>query len=178
MHLFSFFSFVAEVLLGFMLRIGICHFSRQEPQVIGTSVPSFRHFPYRAQDVLHLYRDFLRLIHQHPPQERADLLFRLHNEFYRRRHLTSPKMITGAIKRGEGILNVQRSMLESKTLRARGVSSREQGAQNVDGLWDQLQMLSGHVLPGLRNFRPSRNVLKGSYTQQATTQAVYSRRRL
>ncbi|RNC54464.1 hypothetical protein TcCL_ESM08111 [Trypanosoma cruzi] len=90
----------------------------------------------------------------------------------------APKMITGAIKRGEGILNVQRSMLESKTLRARGVSSREQGAQNVDGLWDQLQMLSGHVLPGLRNFRPSRNVLKGSYTQQATTQAVYSRRRL
>ncbi|RNF02171.1 hypothetical protein TraAM80_06559 [Trypanosoma rangeli] len=161
-----------------MLRRGVRHCIRQEPQVIGAAVPSFRHFPYRAQDVLHLYRDFLRLIHQYPPQERADLLFRLHNEFHRRRHLASPKMITAAIKRGEGILNVQRSMLESRTLRARGVSSREHGAQNVDGLWDQLQILSGHVLPGLRNFRPSRDVLKGSYTQQATTQAVYSRRKL
>ncbi|KEG08617.1 hypothetical protein DQ04_06801030 [Trypanosoma grayi] len=160
-----------------MLRLVVWLRGRHDPQVLGTPVPSFRHFPYRARDVLYLYRDFLRLIHQHPPQERADLLFRLHNEFHRRRHLSNPKVITAAIKRGEGILNVQRSMLESRTLRARAVSSKENGAQSVDGLWDQLQMVSGHVLPGLRNFEPSRSVSKGSYAQQATTQAVYSRRR-
>ncbi|ORC87221.1 uncharacterized protein TM35_000231920 [Trypanosoma theileri] len=160
-----------------MLRLALVLYSKQPQQVLGTTVPSFHNFPYRAQDVLHLYRDFLRLIHQYPPQEQADLRFRLQNEFHRRRHLSSPKMITAAIKRGEGVLAVQRSMLESRMLRARAVSSKEKGAQSVDGVWDQLLLVSGHVLPGLRNYKPSRSVTKGSYTQQATTQAVYSRRR-
>ncbi|KAG8343309.1 putative Complex 1 protein (LYR family) Complex1 LYR like [Trypanosoma vivax] len=159
-----------------MLRFGVHNACRHVPQVLGTSVPSFRHFPYRAQDVLHLYRDLLRLIYQHPPQDRSDLIFRLRNEFHRRRHLSNPKMITAAIRRGEGVLNVQRSILESRSVRARAVASRAGGAQSVDGLWDQLQIVSGHMLPGLRNFSASRGVTRGSYTQQATSHAVYSRR--
>ncbi|AAQ15849.1 hypothetical protein, conserved [Trypanosoma brucei gambiense DAL972] len=149
----------------------------REPQVLGTAVPSFYNFPYRAQDVLHLYRDLLKLIYQHPPQERADLLFRLRNEFHSRRHLSAPKLISAAIRRGEGILNVQRGLMESRSVRARAVASRERGAQSVDGLWDQLQIVSGHMLPGLRNFSASRGLSRGSYVRQATTQAVYSRRK-
>lgn len=147
-------------------------------QVLGAEVPSFHDFPYRARDVLYLYRDFLQLIHyHHTPEERPDLLFRLRNEFASRRHLSGAKQITAALKRGEGMLAVQKQILEGQETRRRGVASKQTGATSVNGLWDQLQMVSGHVLPGLRNYKKSLPVSGGSYTAQASANSVYSRRR-
>lgn len=152
--------------------------NRSGPQVLGTDVPSFRHFPYRAQDTLHLYRHFLQLIyHHHSPEERPDLLFRLRNEFASKRHITGAGMISAAIRRGEGILALQRQILDAREGRQRGVASKAGGAQSVDGLWDQLQMVSGSVLPGLKNYEQSLPVSNGTYTRQSSTHSVYSRRR-
>ncbi|AIO01574.1 hypothetical protein LPMP_332830 [Leishmania panamensis] len=146
------------------------------PQVLGTEVPSFRNFPYRAQDTLYLYRHFLQLIYHHyAPEERKDLLFRLRNEFSSKRHLHGPRAISAALKRGEGMLALQRQLLQSREVR-RG-TSRDGGAQSVDALWDQLQIVSGHVLPGLRNYENSLPVSHGGYLTQASTSNVYSRRR-
>ncbi|KAK7195968.1 Complex 1 protein (LYR family) [Novymonas esmeraldas] len=146
------------------------------PQVLGAEVPSFRDFPFRAQDTLHLYRHFLQLIHHHyGPAERHDLLFRLRNEFSSKRHLRGPRAISAALRRGEGMLALQRQLLQSREVR-RG-TSRDGGAQSVDALWDQLQVVSGHVLPGLRNYEQSLTVSQGGYTTQASTTSVYSRRR-
>ncbi|KAG5469201.1 hypothetical protein LSCM4_02599 [Leishmania orientalis] len=146
------------------------------PQVLGAEVPSFRNFPYRAQDTLYLYRHFLQLIYHHyGPEERKDLLFRLRNEFSSKRHLRGPRAISAALKRGEGMLALQRELLQSREVR-RG-TSREGGAQSVDALWDQFQVVSGHVLPGLRNYESSLPVSHGSYVTQASTKNVYSRRR-
>ncbi|KPA84351.1 hypothetical protein ABB37_02349 [Leptomonas pyrrhocoris] len=146
------------------------------PQVLGAEVPSFRDFPYRATDTLHLYRHFLQLIYRHHgPEERRDLLFRLRNEFASKRHLRGPRTVSAALKRGEGILALQRQILESREVR-RG-TSRDGGAQSVDALWDQLQVVSGHVLPGLRNYECSLSVSKGGYSTQASTHNVYARRR-
>lgn len=145
-------------------------------QVLGTDVPSFRSFPYRAQDTLYLYRHFLQLIHHHyGPEERQDLLFRLRNEFASKRHLRGHRAVSAALKKGEGMLALQRQLLQSREVR-RG-TSREGGAQSVDALWDQLQVVSGHVLPGLRNYENSLPVSRGSYVGQASTNNVYSRRR-
>jgi hypothetical protein len=150
--------------------------SPQGPQVIGAEVPSFRDFPYRARDTLYLYRHFLQLIYRHHgPEERRDLLFRLRNEFTNKRHLRGPRVVSAALKRGEGILALQRQILESREVR-RG-TSRDGGAQSVDALWDQLQVVSGHVLPGLKNYECSLSISKGSYPTQASTGNVYSRRR-
>ncbi|KAG5469556.1 hypothetical protein LSCM1_02779 [Leishmania martiniquensis] len=144
-------------------------------QVVGAEVPSFRTFPYRAQDTLYLYRHFLQLIYHHyGPEERKDLLFRLRNEFSSKRHLRGPRAISAALKRGEGMLALQRELLQSREVR-RG-TSREGGAQSVDALWDQFQIVSGHVLPGLRNYENSLPVSHGSYVTQASTKNVYSRR--
>ncbi|KPI87345.1 hypothetical protein ABL78_3586 [Leptomonas seymouri] len=148
----------------------------RDPQVLGAEVPSFRDFPYRARDTLYLYRHFLQLIYRHHgPEERRDLLFRLRNEFSSKKHLRGPRVISAALKRGEGILALQRQILESREVR-RG-TSRGGGAQSVDALWDQLQVVSGHVLPGLQNYACSLPVSKGCYSTQASTHHVYSRRR-
>ncbi|KAG5495247.1 hypothetical protein JKF63_02302 [Porcisia hertigi] len=145
------------------------------PQVLGVDVPTFFNFPYRAQDTLHLYRHFLQLIcHHYAPEERKDLLFRLRNEFSSKRHLRGPRAISAALKRGEGMLALQRQLLQSREVR-RG-TSREGGAQCVDALWNQFQVVSGHVLPGLRNYENSLPVSSGSYVTQASTSNVYSRR--
>ncbi|CAD2221446.1 Complex 1 protein (LYR family), putative [Angomonas deanei] len=150
---------------------------KNKPQVLGTEVPSYKDYPYRATDVLYLYKSFLQLIyHHHRPEERADLLFRLRNEFASKRHLSGPKMISAAIRKGEGILALQRQILDAKEVKQRSLGGRQDGAQSVDGLWDQLRTVSGNVLPGLQNYGASRPISGGSYTRQASTGSVYSRR--
>ncbi|CCW63675.1 unnamed protein product [Phytomonas sp. EM1] len=147
-------------------------------QVLGAEVPTFFNYPYRARDVLYLYRHFLQLIyHHHAPEERQDLLFRLRNEFSSRRHLRGHRMIIAALRRGEGILALQRQVLEGRGTRQRGMASREKGAASVDGLWEQLQIVSGHKLPGLRNYEGSLPISNGTYATQSTSSRVYSRRR-
>ncbi|CCW69333.1 unnamed protein product [Phytomonas sp. Hart1] len=148
------------------------------PQVLGAEVPSFRNFPYCACEVLYLYRHFLQLIaHHHAPEERKELLFRLRREFLSRRHLRGHRPILAALRRGQGILALQRQILDGKGTRRRGLASREKGAASVDGLWEQLQLVSGHKLPGLRNYEDSLPISNGRYTTQATSDRVYSRRR-
>lgn len=161
-----------------LFRLSRPHLSRgpQGPQVLGAEVPSFRDFPYRARDTLYLYRHFLQLIYRHHgPEERRDLLFRLRNEFSSKRHLRGPRVVSAALKRGEGILALQRQLLESREMRH--ATSRDGGAQSVDALWEQLQVVSGHVLPGLQNYECSLPVSKGGYSTQGSTNNVYSRRR-
>ena len=138
------------------------------PQVIGAPVPSFRNFPYKANEILHLYRDLWRIIYRHPPQERRDLAFRLRNEFRSKRHLAGPKQVVAACRRGQGILEVYKSQLDSKDIRSSGLASRGIGAQCVDALWDQVQMQSNNILPGLRNYSSSKTISGGSYARQSS----------
>lgn len=144
------------------------------PQVLGTDVPSFSNYPYRARDTLYLYRHFLQLIYRHhAPEERADLLFRLRSDFASKRHLRGPRVISAAVKRGEGILAMQRQLLSSREARQQTSS---EGAGSSDSLWEQLQAVSGYVLPGLRNYQRSLPISRGTYVGQASSQNVYSRR--
>lgn len=145
------------------------------PQVLGTDVPSFEKFPYCAQDILHLYRDFCRLIQRYPPQERPDLLFRLRNEFRSKRHLSGPRVIAMALKRGQGVLDVQRSIVEGRDIRQQGTLQKN-GARSVDAVWDRVQQLSGNMLPGLRNYSASRPIAGGRYAS-LTSSNVHSRTR-
>jgi hypothetical protein len=136
------------------------------PQVVGAHVPSFDHFPYKAREVLHLYRDFWRVIYRYPPQERLDLMFRLRNEFRSKRTLAGHKVISAAVRRGQAVLEVQKSILD-----ARGVRESSAGGgrrprtlslpgdrnphESVDRIFDQVQNVAGHMLPGLKRYRAS-----------------------
>eukprot|EP00796_Vickermania_ingenoplastis_P010578 gene10578-7347_t len=150
---------------------------RHSSRVIGYEVPSFKDYPYHAQEVLQLYRSFLRLIaHFHRPEEQRDLLFRLRQEFSSRRHLRGHRMIAAAVRRGQGVLDFQTQMLGAKGNKRNGVARRDRGAATVDGAWAQLQLLSGNVVPGLRHFACSPSIQGGSYHSQACTSSVYGRR--
>lgn len=152
-----------------------------EPQVLGAEVPTFERFPFKAQEVLHLYRDLCRVIYRYPPQERQDLFFKLRNEFRSKRNLAGPRVIRAALRRGHGILEVQKSLLDSRHVRQSGLVSKGSakggqsplrrpsgGAQCVDALFDQVQAVAGHVLPGLKNFRHSLPTLGTRYAEQAS----------
>jgi len=154
-----------------MLRPSLSLLKAIEPQVIGAAVPSFRNFPYKANEILHLYRDFWRLIYRHAPQDRQDLAFRLRNEFRSKRYMAGPRQISNAVRRGQGIYDVQKAMLESKSMRRSGLTGKGLGAQCVDALWDQLQISSNNIIPGLRNFSSSRQITTG----QCGTQGTYQR---
>lgn len=94
--------------------------SLSSSQVLGADVPSFRHFPYCAQEVLHLYRSFLRLVYRyHRPEEHRDLLFRLRQEFAGRRHLQGRRVIAAALRRGQGKLEFYEQLLDARTARRR-----------------------------------------------------------
>lgn len=160
-------------------------------QVLGAAVPSFARFPYKYRDTLYLYKEFLKLIHHHyPPEERRDLLFRLRNEFQSKRHLSGRKLIAAAVRRGEGVLLLQKQMLdrrysqqllpqesgEAAGTRSLGVVSGG-GADNVDAVWAQLQHVSHHMVPGLSSSRSVNLTGDGSpYLKQALTKSVHRRR--
>jgi hypothetical protein len=141
---------------------------------MGAPVPSFRNFPYKATEILHLYRDLWRIVYRHPPQERRDLAFRLRNEFRSKRNLAGSKQVGAAFRRGQGLLEVYRAQLDARDIRSSGMAAKGVGAQSVDGLWDQLQMQSNHILPGLRNYSTSRPVSGGFYARQSNS-TVYTR---
>lgn len=142
-------------------------------QVLGADVPSFENFPYLARDVLYLYRDFCRLIYRHPPQERRDLFFRLRNEFRSKRNLSGSKAVRSALRRGEGILEAQKSLLDTRRTTQSGLAGRRQhGAQCVDNVFDQLRCVAGHVLPGLRNYKSSLPLLSQRYAEGGSTNVV------
>lgn len=138
------------------------------PQVVGAHVPSFDRFPYKAREVLHLYRDFWRLIYKYPPQERPDLMFRLRNEFRSKRNLAGPKVISSSVRRGQCFLEVQKSVLDARAVRESGYTKRNGRRQrelslkssgphqkSVDRVFDQVQDIAGHMLPGLKRYRAS-----------------------
>lgn len=168
-----------------------CFPVRHHSQVLGTGVPVFRHFPYGAQDTLRLYKDFLKLIYRHHrPEEQKELLFRLRQEFAARRHLRGPKPISAALRRGAGILEFQRQVLESSEERrahVRGKGGQRaapprteeagDGATSVNGAWAQLQKLAGNALPGLAHYHCSLPVQRHQYCAQGSTPSIYSRRR-
>lgn len=141
-----------------------------DAQVIGADVPSYSTFPYRATAILRLYRDFWRLIYRHPPHERHDLIFKLRNEFRSKRHLHGEKVVGTALKRGQMLLEVQKTMMESKVMRQEGFARSRgdrngslkgvtgSGAQSVDAVWEQLRVATGGTIPGLRAHHNSRNV--------------------
>lgn len=161
-----------------MLRhVAALRYKNNGPQVIGAEVPSFERFPFKARAILHLYRDFWRLIYRFPPQERQDLIFRLRNEFRSKRHLAGSKVIVGALKRGEGVLEVQKSMLEMRGIKASGAVRKGGSAVgNVDVVFEQLQTTAGHMLPGLKNYKSSVKKCGERYADVAST-SVYSRAR-
>lgn len=100
--------------------------SPSSSQVLGADVPSFRHFPYCAQEVLHLYRSFLRLVYRyHRPEEHRDLLFRLRQEFAGRRHLQGRRVIAAALRRGQGKLEFYEQLLDARTARSRERRKRD-----------------------------------------------------
>lgn len=147
--------------------------------VIGTDVPSFHQFPYCAQEVLHLYRSFLRLIyhHHHLESERRDLLFKLRQEFAGRRHLKRPRMIASALRRGQGILTFHQQLVgssrgSSQLTRKEKERLRRDGATSVNDVWDQFQLIAGNVTPGLSHYHCSRPI-RSSATSHSS---VHSRR--
>jgi hypothetical protein len=159
------------------------------PQVIGAYVPSFDRFPYMAKDTLHLYRDFWRLIYQYPPQERPDLKFRLRNEFRSKRNLAGPKVIGSAIRRGEAILEVQKSLLDTRIVRESShakrngvrpkrlsLTSKGPSQHHVDRVFDQVQDIAGNMLPGLKGYRASLNGPAHRYAANGSSDVVSASR--
>ena len=80
-----------------------------------------------------------------------------------------------ALKRGQGVLDVQRSIVEGRDLRQQGTLQRS-GARSVDAVWDRVQQLSGNMLPGLKNYSASRPITGGRYASLASSN-VHSRTR-
>ncbi|CUG92589.1 Hypothetical protein, putative [Bodo saltans] len=159
------------------------------PQVIGAYVPSFDRFPYMARDTLHLYRDFWRLIYRYPPQERPDLMFRLRNEFRSKRHLAGSKIIRSAVRRGQAILEVQKSLLDTRAVkesthaqrggvRPKRLSLTSSGASqsHVDRVFDQVQDIAGHMLPGLKGYKASLNVPAHRYAANGSLDVMSASR--
>lgn len=174
--------------------------------VLGTDTPSFRRFPYYAQEVLHLYRAFLRLIYRHHrPEEQKELRFRLRQEFAGRRHLKGQKVIAAALRRGHGKLEFYEQLLDAKTARQRERRLQRRknktvqevkrepyrkGEENmrkemdgtvppaicVDEVWQLLCNVSGHTLPGLKHYPRSITLRDGVYHHQSCTSHVFSRR--
>lgn len=162
-------------------------------QVLGTEVPSFRHFPFQAQEILQLYKSFLRLIYTHHSrkEEQRELLFRLRQEFSGKRHLKGPKAIAAAVRRGQGILEYHTQLLDSQSytqwrpnqprqsekwcLHKRKSDVNESGAQSVDSVWYELQRLTGNTLPGLQHYHCSLDLRESASVSQSTSH-VTSRR--
>ena len=133
--------------------------NRNESNVLGASVPTFGAYPHRAQDILQLYKDFWKLILCYPENERADLIFRLRNEFRNKKYLGNMKMIGSAMRRGESLLEMYRSRVEYSSSKAGW--NRSKGAKSVDDVWDRLQHTTKFTIPGLANYSNSKPV--GSY---------------
>lgn len=158
-------------------------------QILGAAVPSFRHFPYKSSAILHLYKDFLSLIFSsYAPHERGELLFRLRNEFQSKKHLTNPRMIMKCLKRGEGILALQKQIEEKKRVRRsfpqafrnsnNSIGDNSSGGiNNVDAAWESFQYKSNSVLPGLQNVEYSVPITRGGYLHNDTARYVGSRRK-
>eukprot|EP00758_Cryptobia_borreli_P006603 Tbor_TRINITY_DN5184_c2_g10::TRINITY_DN5184_c2_g10_i1::g.25858::m.25858 len=154
-----------------MLHRSFCQLLRhQDSSIIGANVPSFRNYPYKAIPILHLYRDFWRLIMRYPPNERSDLIFRLRNEFRNKRNLGHPRMVTSAYKRGLSLLEMYKSRIEFSEAKASGFGGRSipggktnkkisiSSGGNPDALWEHIQSATHGVLPGLRNYRNSMKI--------------------
>lgn len=166
--------------------------SSNPSQVLGAGVPCFRHFPYRAQQVLQLYKQFLCLIyHHHRPEEQRDLLFRVRQEFTSRRHLKGQKVIARALRRGQGLLEYHRQLLDAKETTRNlvryqktshrnsyldGGSSYRAAATSVNDAWGRLKVISGNVLPGLELYDCSLPIHESSNAAIGHP-SVYSRRR-
>lgn len=174
-------------------------------QVLGAGVPSFRHFPYRAQQVLQLYKQFLQLIyHYHRPEEQRDLLFRLRQEFASRRHLKGQKVIAVALRRGQGMLDYHRQLLDARETKQHLVRYQRNGrrmthhlenkggymhaggataaATSVNDAWGRLRVLSGNILPGLALYDCSLPIQEsssgggGAIGNSSSANSIYSRR--
>ena len=95
----------------------------------------------------------------YPENERADLIFRLRNEFRNKKYLGNAKMVSGAVRRGESLLEMYKGRVEYTHSKANW--EKTGGARSVDDVWDRLQHTTRFTIPGLANYRHSKPV--GSY---------------
>lgn len=109
-----------------MLRLTLPHRARlQHTAIVGADVPVFNRFPYRASDILRLYKDFWRLVLRYPENERHDLIFRLRNEFRSKRYMGHKRLVGKAYARGQSLLDMYKGRLEySESIVERRLVSR------------------------------------------------------
>ena len=136
-------------------------------QVMGATVPSYDRFPFRARDILRLYRRYWRLVHLLPPSERMDAGFKLRNEFRSKRHITGEKRIGLIYRKALQQFESYKLRIEERGSRANGTvrrkntpgsKSHQVDAVSVDGAWMALKMHANGTLPNLRNVQDSRKL--------------------
>lgn len=139
-------------------------------QVLGASVPSFAHFPFKYREILYLYKEFLKIIYYyHPPEERRDLLFRVRNEFQSKRHLTGRKVVSAAVRRGEGVLALQKQILERNEMRRRRQQVSGGGGAAAGGGGPSGPVAGATMEQQLRAWKAGQDLSSANSTTTSTT---------
>lgn len=167
-------------------RVGLGRSER--PQVLGTDVPTYGNYTHRASEVLTLYRGFLRMIQNHPPHERGDLLKKVRSEFSSKKFLVGRNRVNKLIERGKGVLQHQWSILEQRNSqstfnltnkhrrpfrRQQEIGIRdEEGADRVEAMWEFVKRHTNGVVPNLGTVRNSKQ-LPVTYRGQSYGSSVH-----